>query len=80
MSEDEIKKAVKEAEQYAAEDKAKKEEAETFNQADNTIYQAEKTVRELGDKLSPEDKATIESELETFKNVRTSNSGNSSVS
>ncbi len=70
LSEEEIKKACDEAERFAAEDKARKEEVETLNQADNAIYQTEKTIKELGDKLSAEDKATVESELAEFKKVR----------
>ena len=70
LSEDEIKKACEDAERFAAEDKARKEEVETLNQADNAIYQTEKTIKELGDKLSAEDKATVESELAEFKKVR----------
>ncbi len=70
LTEAEIKKAMDEAEKFANEDKARKEEVETFNQADSTIYQTEKTLRDMGDKLSPEDKATIESELAAFKKVR----------
>ena len=70
MSEEDIKKAVKDAEQYASEDKRRKEEVETVNKADNLIYQTEKTLREMGDKLDPADKATVENELESFKKVR----------
>ena len=70
MSEDDIKQAVKDAEQYAAEDKKRKEEVETINQADNLIYQTEKTLKEMNDKLDPADKATVENELESFKKVR----------
>ena len=70
LSEDEIKKACEDAERFAAEDKARKEEVETLNQADNAIYQTEKTIKELGDKLSAEDKAAVESELAEFKKVR----------
>ena len=73
MSEDEIKKAVDEAAQFAAEDKKKKEEAETYNQADQLIYQTEKTIKDMGDKLDPADKAKLESELESFKQTRQSN-------
>ena len=73
MSEEEIKKAVDEAAQFAAEDKKNKEQAETFNQADNLIYQTEKTIKDLGDKLDPADKAKLESELESFKQTRQSN-------
>ncbi len=73
MSEEEIKKAVDEAAQFAAEDKKNKEQAETFNQADQLIYQTEKTIKDLGDKLDPADKAKLESELESFKQTRQSN-------
>ena len=70
MSEEEIKKAVDEAEKYAAEDKANKEKIETLNQADSLIYQTEKTIKELADKMDPADKAMLESEIEAFKKVR----------
>jgi len=73
LSEDEIKKAMDEAERYAAEDKARKEEVETINQADNLIYQTEKTMKDMDDKLSAEDKARLNDELSTFKKVRESN-------
>ena len=73
MSEEEIEKAVKEAEQFAAEDKKNKEQAETFNQADQLIYQTEKTMNDAGDKLDPADKSRLESELNTFKQVRQGN-------
>ncbi len=73
MSEEEIKKAVDEAEQYAAEDKKRKEEVETFNQADSLIYQTEKTMKDLADKMDPADKAKLESELADFKKVREGN-------
>ena len=73
MSEEEIEKAVKEAEQFAAEDKKNKEQAETFNQADQLIYQTEKTMNESGDKLDPADKARLQSEIDSFKQVRQSN-------
>ena len=73
MSEDDIKKAVKEAEQYAADDKKRKEEVETLNQADNLIYQTEKTMKEMDAKLDPADKATLENELADFKKVREGN-------
>ena len=51
MSEEEIKKAVHEAEQYAAEDKKKKDEVETINRADQLIYQTERTMKEMEGKL-----------------------------
>ena len=70
LSEEEINQRVKEAEQYAAEDKKRKEEVETLNRADSMIFEIEKQLRELGDKLSAEDKATVENELAEFKKVR----------
>ncbi len=73
LSEEEIKKAMDEAERYAAEDKARKEEVETFNNADSLIYQTEKTMKEMDDKLSAEDKAKLNDELEAFKKVREGN-------
>ena len=73
LSEDEINQRVKEAEQYAAEDKKRKEEVETLNHADSMIFEIEKQLRELGDKLSSEDKALVESELAEFKKVRETN-------
>ena len=67
MSQEDIDKAVKEAEQYAAEDKARKEEVDTRNAADQTVYQTEKTLNELGDKLSDSDKASIQSAIDKLK-------------
>ncbi len=69
LSDDEIDKAVKEAEKFAAEDKQKKESIEARNQADSLIYQTEKTLKDLGDKVSAEDKANIETELNHLKEV-----------
>ncbi len=59
LSEDEIQKKVKEAEQYAAEDKKRKEEVELRNRAESLIYETEKSVKELGDKLSEQEKTEI---------------------
>ena len=70
MSEEEIKKAVNEAEQFAAEDKKRKEAVETNNQCDQLIYQTEKTVKEMEGKLEAADKATIEDGLKKLKDVR----------
>ena len=67
LSQDEIDKAVKEAEQYAAEDKARKEEVDTHNNAEHLIYQTEKTLGELGDKISAEEKSNIEAAVEKLK-------------
>jgi molecular chaperone DnaK len=70
LTEDEINQRVKEAEQYAEEDKKRKEEVETLNTADGMIYEFEKQLRENGDKLSDEDKAKVQSEIDAFKKVR----------
>ena len=67
LSQDEVDKAVREAEQYAAEDKARKEEVDTHNMADQTVYQTEKTLNELGDKISAEEKSTIQAAVEKLK-------------
>ena len=69
LSQEDIDKAVKEAEQFAAEDKAKKEEVDTHNMADQTVYQTEKTLNELGDKISAEEKASIQSAVDKLKEV-----------
>ncbi len=73
LSEDEIKQRVKEAEQFAEEDKRRKEEVETLNRADNLIYDTEKQLRENGSKLSQQDKDTVQQEINSFKAVRESN-------
>ena len=67
LSEDEIKKAVREAEQFASGDKARKEEVEQRNHADSLIYSTEKTLKELGDKVSADDKAKIEAQIADLK-------------
>ncbi len=67
LSKEDIEKAVKEAEQYAAEDKARKDEVDTHNAADQVIYQTEKTLGELGDKIDAADKANIETALNDLK-------------
>ena len=73
LTEEEIQQRVKEAEQFAEQDKKRKEEVETLNHADSMIYEMEKQLRENGDKLSAEDKATVESEIAAFKKVREGN-------
>ena len=73
MSQDDIEKAVREAEQFAAEDKARKDEVDTHNMADQMIYQTEKTLKELEGKIDAADKSNIESKLEALKNVAKGN-------
>ena len=73
LSEEEINQRVKEAEQFAEQDKKRKEEVETLNHADSLIYETEKTLRENGDKLSDEDKTAVQNEIDAFKKVREGN-------
>ena len=67
MSKEDIEKAVKEAEQYAAEDAKIKEKVEVRNQADQMVYQAEKTLNEVGDKVPESEKAPIKTGVEKLK-------------
>ena len=67
MSKDDIEKAVKEAEEYAAEDKKRREDVDTRNGADQMVYTTEKTISEMGDKLSEEEKKSIEEAKEALK-------------
>ena len=67
LSEDEINKAVKEAEQYAAEDKKRREEVDLRNNADQMVYQAEKLVTDMADKMSEDEKKDIETAKEALK-------------
>ena len=69
LSQDDIEKAVKEAEQYAAEDKARKDEVDTHNMADQMVYQTEKTLGELGDKISADEKASIQAACDKLKEL-----------
>ncbi len=67
LSEDEINKAVKDAEQYAEEDKKRKAKVEARNKLDGLIFSIEQTVKESGDKLSDDDKATLNAAVEEAK-------------
>ncbi|MBQ4099916.1 MAG: molecular chaperone DnaK [Oscillospiraceae bacterium] len=67
MSKDDIDKAVREAEQFAAEDKKRKEEQDTRNEADQMVYQSEKTIKDLGDKLDAADKSELETKIAALK-------------
>ncbi len=69
LSQDDIDKAVKEAEQFAAEDKARKDEVDTHNTADQVVYQTEKALADLGDKISAEEKSSIQSAVDHLKEV-----------
>jgi molecular chaperone DnaK len=67
LSKDEVDKMMKEAESHAEEDRKRKEEIEARNHADQAVYQAEKTIRDAGDKLAPSDRAPIESAIDELK-------------
>ncbi len=71
MSKEDIDKAVKEAEMYAAEDAKRKEEVDVRNQGDQMVYQTEKTLSEMGDKLDPADKSEAEAKLSSLKTALT---------
>ena len=69
MSDDEINRAVREAAEYEAQDKVRKEGIDVRNDADATIMQVEKALNEAGDKISPSDKAQVQSDLSTLKSL-----------
>ena len=69
MSKDDIEKAVKEAEQYAAEDKKRREDVDIRNNADQMVYQTEKTLKDAGDKITEDDKKPVNEKLEALKEV-----------
>jgi molecular chaperone DnaK len=73
LNDAEIDKAVKEAEKYAEEDKKHKEEIEVKNNADSIIYQTEKTLKDLGDKVSASDKSKIEEKIKKVKDALSAN-------
>ena len=67
LSDEDIEKAVKDAEAHAAEDKKRKEEIEVRNNAESLVYNSQKTIDELGDKISGEEKAKAETEIANVK-------------
>ena len=67
MSKEDVEKAVKEAEKYAAEDKKRREEIDVRNNADQMVYQSEKTITDLGDKLDATDKGELENKINVLK-------------
>ena len=67
MSKEDIDKAVKEAEQFAEEDKKNKEAVDTKNNAESLVFQCEKTLGEFGDKVSADEKANIEAKINLVK-------------
>ena len=69
MSKEDIDRAVKDAERFAEEDRKQKEAVETKNQAENLVFQSEKTLEEIGDKLPESDKTDVRAAIETLKNT-----------
>jgi len=67
MSKEDVEKAVREAEQYAAEDKARREAVDTRNNADQMVYQSEKTIEEMGDKIDEADKTDLQGKIDALK-------------
>ena len=67
MSKEDVEKAVREAEQYAAEDKARREAVDTRNNADQMVYQSEKTIEEMGDKIDEADKTDLQAKIDALK-------------
>ena len=67
LSKEEIERMVKEAEKFAKEDEKRKEEVEQINQADNLAYQTEKALKDYGDKITPEERASVESSINDLK-------------
>ena len=69
MSQEDIDKAVREAQQFEAEDKKKKEGIEAKNEADSFVFQTEKALKEVGDKVSDSDKAAVQTDLDALKSA-----------
>jgi len=69
LSEDEINKAVREAQEYEAQDRRRKEAVDVRNEADSLVFQTEKALKDVGDKLSPDDKSTVEADLARLKEL-----------
>ena len=73
MSKEDIDRAVKEAEQYAAEDKKRREEVDAKNEAENLVFQCEKALADFGDKVSADEKSAIEQKCAALKSAVAAN-------
>jgi molecular chaperone DnaK len=69
MSKDDIDKAVREAQQFEAEDQKRKEGVDTKNEADSIVFQTEKALKEVGDKVSESDRAAVQADIDALKNA-----------
>ena len=79
LSESDIDKAVKDAERFAEEDKKKKDEVDTRNNADSLVYQCEKTIKEQGDKLDAPEKSEVESKINSLKELLKNNASTDDI-
>lgn len=73
MSKDDVEKAVRDAEQFAEADKKRREEIEVRNQAEQLVYQSEKSLGEIGDKVSDSEKDAVKAEIEKVKTALNGN-------
>jgi molecular chaperone DnaK len=73
LSKDEVERMMKDAESHADEDRKRREEIETRNRADQAVYAAEKMVQDMGDKLAPADKASVETAIDSLKSAMSAN-------
>jgi len=69
MSDEEIDKAVKEAAEFEAQDKARKEAVDTRNEAESFVFQTEKALNDVGDKISADEKASVEADVQALKDI-----------
>ncbi len=69
MSDDEIERAVKEAQEYEAQDKKRKEAIDTRNEADSMVFQVEKALNEVGDKVDASEKANVQADVDALKKL-----------
>jgi molecular chaperone DnaK len=79
MSDDEINRAVREAAEYEAQDKKRKEGIEARNDADSMVFQVQNALNEVGDKINPDDKAKVQAEIDSLKDVLSRTEGQDDI-
>jgi molecular chaperone DnaK len=79
MSDDEINKAVREAAEYEAQDKKRKEGIEARNDADSMVFQVQNALNEVGDKISADDKAKVQAEIDSLKELLSRTEGQEDI-
>ena len=80
MSDADIEKAVKEAAEFEAQDKKRKEAVDARNEADSIVFQTEKALNEVGDKVSAEEKATVQADIDALKAILNQSTPNNNSS